>query len=183
MVSPGPKILYGAHVLGHLKNVMEAEAINRPLIVSGPNVWRTCGGDQLMACLPAHIKLSRYSDYSENPRMEDVDACIDLARDTDADAVIGIGGGTAMDLAKSTAVLSYQPGVAKDYVTGTRSLEKPRRLKLILAPTTSGSGSEMTSFAVIYVEACKYSLDDPMTQADWAIVDPSLTTSAPAMSL
>src|SRR5206468_3489933 len=93
----------------------------------------------------------------------------------DFDCVLGIGGGTAMDIAKLVVTLSDQPGEAIDYVRDGRALEKPRMRTLILVPTTAGTGSEVTSFATVYVDGIKCSLDHPWVRSDYALVDPMLT--------
>ena len=89
--------------------------------------------------------------------------------------LVGVGGGSSLDSAKAIAVLAENPGpVAKYYMTW----QAGREVKLILIPTTSGTGSEVTPMCVIHdtVNNIKTGILRP---ADYAIVDPALTVSCP----
>jgi alcohol dehydrogenase len=107
-----------------------------------------------------------------------VHAAVDRLRDAGIELVIGLGGGSSLDVAKLTAVLmrSKQPlnemyGIGK--VTGSR-------LPLILIPTTAGTGSEVTPIAVITTgETTKMGVVSPVLYADLAVLDAELTLGLP----
>lgn len=107
-----------------------------------------------------------------------VHEAVDLLRDADVELVIGLGGGSSLDVAKLTAVLvrSRQPlnemyGIGK--VTGSR-------LPLVLFPTTAGTGSEVTPIAVITTgETTKMGVASPLLYADLALLDAELTLGLP----
>ena len=89
--------------------------------------------------------------------------------------LVGVGGGSSLDSAKAIAVLAENPGpVSKYFMTW----QAGREVKLILIPTTSGTGSEVTPMCVIHdtVNNIKTGILRP---ADYAIVDPALTVSCP----
>jgi alcohol dehydrogenase class IV len=119
-----------------------------------------------------------FHDFTSNPKIEEIEAAIDAIRATQPDAVVGIGGGTALDIAKAAATLAAQQTSPLECLLQQRPL-RPRQRLLILAPTTAGTGSEVTSFSTIYVRQAKHSLDDPALVADHAIVDPELTVGLP----
>jgi alcohol dehydrogenase len=102
-----------------------------------------------------------------------------MVRDARCDAVVAIGGGTALDIGKTAALLAEQERSPADHLRATLPL-RARRCLLVLAPSTAGSGSEMTCFSVTYVDGIKRSLDDPLLVADYAIVDPNLTVGLSA---
>jgi len=179
MASGAPKILFGPDVLDALPSLIESEGIRRLMVVSGPNVWKGVNGDRLLRELANDIHIARFADYAVNPRIEDIETCVDITRDERADAILGIGGGTALDIAKATAILDSQNGSFSDHVEKKAPLNHPRKRKLILAPTTSGTGSEMTCFAVVYKDRRKFSLESPSMIADWAVVDTSVAVTAP----
>ncbi len=109
------------------------------------------------------------------PSVEVVDKLISSCR---FDTVIGVGGGSTMDVAKLAATIVNTGKSARDYV-GSQLPE--REAKLILCPTTAGTGSEVTKLAVFKIPGrdVKYVFDSRSLYADLALVDPMLTMSAP----
>lgn len=97
-----------------------------------------------------------------------------------AGAVIAIGGGSALDLAKAAAILSANPGGARAYAAGARSFDRPGP-PLIAVPTTSGSSSEVTAGAALWDwnESKSFGLSSPMMFPEVAIVDPRLAMTMP----
>ena len=94
----------------------------------------------------------------------------------DADLIIAVGGGTTIDLAK---LIKYYGGGGK--VDAFEHLEEnPLDIPLIVIPTTSGSGSEATPFAVLYVDGVKHSIAHPSILPDYAYLYPSLTSTLSA---
>ncbi|MED3905906.1 iron-containing alcohol dehydrogenase [Geobacillus thermodenitrificans] len=121
-----------------------------------------------------------YTDVVPEPPLETGEKAVAFARDGKFDLVIGVGGGSALDLAKLAAVLAVHDGSVADYLnlTGTRTLEK-KGLPKILIPTTSGTGSEVTNISVLSLETTKDVVTHDYLLADVAIVDPQLTVSVP----
>ncbi|AQQ55124.1 iron-containing alcohol dehydrogenase [Planococcus lenghuensis] len=97
------------------------------------------------------------------------------------DMVIGFGGGSALDLAKVASAMAAHEGNVADYLnlSGTKKISK-KGLPMILIPTTSGTGSEVTNIAVLSLETTKDVITHDYLLADAAIVDPVLTVSVPA---
>jgi alcohol dehydrogenase len=107
-----------------------------------------------------------------------VHACVDQARAAEADIVIGLGGGSSLDIAKLCAVLvaGVQP-LAEMYGIGKVAGE---RLPLVLIPTTAGTGSEVTNIAVITTgETTKLGMVSRQLFADFALHDAELTVGLP----
>ncbi len=103
-----------------------------------------------------------------DPPIELIAEGLSFLLDADADVVVALGGGSSIDAAKATILMAKRSG-AKDNIA------------LIAIPTTSGTGSEVTSFAVITdrEKGVKYPLVDEALLPDYAIMDPSLVVSAP----
>lgn len=121
-----------------------------------------------------------YTDVTPEPPVEIGQKLVSHTRDGKFDLVIGVGGGSAMDLAKLAAVLAVHEGSVADYLnlTGTKKVEK-KGLPKILIPTTSGTGSEVTNISVLSLESTKDVVAHDYLIADVAIVDPVLTLSVP----
>jgi len=121
-----------------------------------------------------------YTDIAPEPPLAIGEKLVDFTRKHHFDLVIGLGGGSALDLAKLAAVLAVHDGKVADYLnlTGTKTLEQ-KGLPKILIPTTSGTGSEVTNISVLSLETTKDVLTHDYLLADIAIVDPELTISLP----
>lgn len=121
---------------------------------------------------------TRFSDFEPNPKLTDVKLGIKIFKQSNADVIVAIGGGSVIDTAKAINTLAAQEGSTADFVKGDRIVEKKGK-PFIAMPTTSGTGSESTHFAVIYIGKTKYSLTDTSILPDYAIVDPELTFGLP----
>lgn len=92
------------------------------------------------------------------------------------DVIVAVGGGATMDAAK---LIALRASNSKPVEQLLRDGFSPNRIPIVAAPTTAGSGSEATHFAVLFVEQEKFSLAHPSLCPSWAIVDPRLTHSSP----
>ena len=109
------------------------------------------------------------------PSPADADAAARHCRESEADVVVAIGGGSALDLAKAAAILATQDGTSRDYMGGGVSFENAG-LPFVAVPTTSGSSSEVTSGSALWDWDVKnhFGLSSPLMFPDVAIVDPKL---------
>ena len=119
-----------------------------------------------------------FSDVEENPQLSGVERTAELIRSHDVGAVVGIGGGSTMDTAKFAAAIALGDGEAIDYFRGTK-LFPQRRLPVIAAPTTAGTGSEVTQVSVISHGKEKKTINDPVFMPRVALIDPALTLTVP----
>ena len=112
------------------------------------------------------------------PRKNIVEA-VSLFRDKDIDLLIGIGGGSCMDLAKAVSVVLANGGDVRDYY-GEFRVSGPG-LPIVAVPTTGGTGAEVTSIAVIFDEEnhMKMAITDAHLEPTAAIIDPELTLTCP----
>lgn len=117
-----------------------------------------------------------YDAVKPDPIDADIDKIAEFARDQGIDLVIGIGGGSPMDSAKVVSVLLVNPGKTSDYFL-TKGVIVGKHAPVILVPTASGTGSEVTRVAVI--SDSNHAKDGVMVSASLAIVDPQLTVTAP----
>ncbi|WP_154992445.1 iron-containing alcohol dehydrogenase [Priestia megaterium] len=122
-----------------------------------------------------------YADTAPEPPLALGEKLVSYAKSRKYDLVIGVGGGSALDLAKLTAVLAVHDGAVEEYLnlTGTKQITE-KGLPKILIPTTSGTGSEVTNISVLSLESSKDVVTHDHLLADAAIVDPELTLSVPS---
>jgi alcohol dehydrogenase len=121
-----------------------------------------------------------YHDVAPNPRNTQVDAGAALAASEGVDLLVAVGGGSPMDTAKGIGVILTNGGAIVDY-EGLGVVSKPIT-PLIAVPTTAGTGSEVTFWAVItdVARSFKMSVGSPLIAATVALVDPDLTLGLPA---
>jgi alcohol dehydrogenase class IV len=125
------------------------------------------------------LELEVYSQTGGEPDLRMVEEACSLARDADCDVVVGLGGGSAMDLAKAVAGLALLEGPAEAYFSG-RAVDGPS-LAFVAIPTTAGTGAEVTKNAVLIDREAKIkqSIRDDRWFPRWALVDPELTLDSP----
>ncbi|MER6958017.1 iron-containing alcohol dehydrogenase [Streptomyces sp. NPDC000618] len=148
--------------------------------MTGPLGERASGARSVeLTALSARHEVEHFDGVRPNPGIEQIRAGIATMRRFGPQAVIGIGGGSSLDVAKSIAVLAVQRRSPEDCLRHPEVITEERRCALVLMPTTAGSGSEMTWFATVYIEGRKYSLDVDQARVDLVLVDQDLTESLP----
>lgn len=115
------------------------------------------------------IQLVQFSGYTSNPKVEEVQAGVELFEKENCDVIIAVGGGSAIDVAKciKQSVNTGKKKDGKDYV------------KMLAIPTTAGTGSESTQFAVVYENGEKKSVDDADILPEYVILDADLLKGLP----
>ncbi len=177
----GTRILFGAGGLAELGKEARAFADERVLLVTDAGLVTAGVADKALGVLgDAGLRSAVYADVTANPSDRECCAAAAAAVEFGAQAIVGLGGGSALDTAKAAAALVTNGGRVKDW-------EDPRRLEtaplpLLAVPTTAGTGAEVTWVAVITDEDNHYkmSLLDPAIAPDVALLDPELTLSLPA---
>ncbi len=156
----------------------------RFIVVAGGSVRKSGVLDALAQGLKKQgLECIAFERASGEPTVAAVDEAVRAGLDAGADAIIGIGGGSAMDIAKAAAGVITNGGSIRDYLegvgTGAKIIKDP--LPLIAVPTTSGTGTEATKNAVIMSreEGFKKSIRDDRLLPKLALLDPELTASAP----
>jgi alcohol dehydrogenase class IV len=151
----------------------------RTLLVCGRHAFDASGASRALPELTKVSDVRRFSEFRANTDAADLIDGLRIIEEFQPDLVLGIGGGSAMDMAK--LLCAYQGITDQERLhTAIRAGEAitTRDLKLVLSPTTSGSGSEATHFAVVYIGDAKYSIAGPAMLPDTVILDPKLTLSA-----
>src|SRR5690606_956393 len=125
------------------------------------------------------VSAAVYDEVVTEPSTEHVDAILELLKDTDADGVVAIGGGSPIDAGKAVAAMATHPGSIVDYQGYDRFHNPP--LPLVALPTTGGTGSEATRVVVITDKRRKVKMMMASDQllAAAALVDPLLMLSCP----
>jgi len=152
----------------------------RAIVISDPGIAKAGILERIFALLnDAGITMEPYTQVEPNPSIETVHAAHDLFRRTRSAFVLGVGGGSAMDVAKVVAVLAAHGGTVLDY-EGIGKVPGPG-VPCVAIPTTAGTGSEVTVFSVITDRNRKFKMTvgSPHIVPQVALCDPALTLSMP----
>ncbi|MGQ9789027.1 MAG: iron-containing alcohol dehydrogenase family protein [Candidatus Hadarchaeaceae archaeon] len=173
-----PKIIFGRGSIGKAAGEIEALGGSRILIVTDKGLVKT----NLIKKIIESIKdfdLTLYEDVTPNPKDTDVVGGLNILKEKNCDLVLGIGGGSPMDVAKIIAAMATNPGNLWEY-RGVDKFKYPP-LPLILIPTTAGTGSEVSRAAMITDsrEKRKTLFLSWHLSANTAILDPELTLKLP----
>lgn len=127
-----------------------------------------------------HIAYHIYDEVEPDPSVDTVDKAAEVFNHTECDTIIAVGGGSPIDTAKGIRVVASNGGSISDYA-GVNLVQKESNIPLIAIPTTSGTGSEVTIFAVFsdWEEKRKVTVTSPYLAPNISIVDPKLTMTAP----
>jgi alcohol dehydrogenase class IV len=173
------KIMFGSGSLKELRPLLPGFGTHA-LVVTGRNPDRAAPLLDLLK--EANLAYTTFPTDGE-PGIEDARRGVEAARSAGGDFVIAFGGGSALDTGKAIAALLTNSGDPLDYleVIGRGAPIKQASAPLINIPTTSGTGSEVTSNAVLASpeHRVKVSLRSPLMLARLALIDPELTYSSP----
>ena len=185
-----PKIFFEKNSLQYLQKM---ENVERVMLVCDPGMVQFGYADIVRKELQKRkndVKIEVFSDVEPNPSTNTVYAGTKMMVDFQPDTVIALGGGSAMDAAKGMWMFYEHPDTSffgakqkfLDIRKRTYKIDKPEKTQFVCIPTTSGTGSEVTPFAVITDSDThvKYPLADYALTPDVAIVDPQFVMSVPA---
>ncbi len=173
------RLTFGAGTLAKLPELVTGMG-PRALVVSDPGIVKAGILDRVLAALnDAGVAADSFTQVEPNPSVETVHAAHDLFRRTRASFVVAAGGGSAMDVGKVVAVLAAHGGTVLDY-EGIGKVPGPG-VPVVAIPTTAGTGSEVTIFAVITNRERKFKMTvgSPHIVPQVALCDPELTLSMP----
>ncbi len=174
------QVRFGPGRLEEIKDVVQGLGGKRVFLVTGRRAAKATGLLDRTARLLSPLEATVFAEAEENPSIATVDRGAEACRQAGAEVVVGLGGGSAIDAAKAMAMLQANPGSIREYLDGEKTCQR-KGLPLVAVPTTSGTGTEVTPFAVITHPAkkAKPAVAPAQMFPDVAIVDPELTASLP----
>ena len=119
-----------------------------------------------------------FSDYQPNPLYENVQAGVKLFREEGCDTIIAVGGGSAMDVAKCIKLYGNLPGDGENG-SWLNAEYVENNIPFLAMPTTAGTGSEATRYAVIYYDGRKQSVTSESVIPDTVLMDPNTLITLP----
>jgi alcohol dehydrogenase class IV len=172
---------FGKNSLKNLKKIISDLGAKKILLVTGKDSFKKSGAEEKLIEYLGDAIIERFFNFEPNPNIKDVQVGINIISTFKPDLVIAIGGGSVIDIAKLINIFAAHVTKEKeiyDFVNKSSDVQKSGAT-LIAIPTTSGTGSEATHFAVVYIGTKKYSFAHEYVLPDFSIIDPSLTYSNP----
>jgi len=177
------RVQFDFGALSLLAEELALAGIRRPLLVTDQGIAAAGLLERVRGALPAGLPVAVFDGTPPNPTEAAVRAAVEAYRAHDADGLIGLGGGSPLDLAKAVAVAATHPeGPLKQYAVIEGGLDRitAAAAPSIAVPTTSGTGSEVSRGAIIVLDdGRKVSLGSPHLLPKAAICDPELTLGLP----
>lgn len=164
------KTYIGIGAINILNEYLCQNKVKKIFLVSGKESYKLCGAKKILEPILKKYSVFNFTDFSPNPKLVDIKRGIKLFKKYNPDLVIAIGGGSAIDVAKSINILAVQAEDVREYILKKREIIKSGK-KLVAIPTTAGTGSEATCFSVIYINKNKYSLKHQFILPTLSIVD------------
>ncbi|MEO1981670.1 MAG: iron-containing alcohol dehydrogenase, partial [Fuerstiella sp.] len=173
---PRTRVVFGVGSFARLGEIASEFGNGPVLLVTDPGLKQAGHEQSAIASLESQgLKVAVFDDVATNPTTDDVDRCVEFARGKSIQLIVGLGGGSSMDCAKGANFLLTNGGRMQDYKGIGKATHE--MLPMIAVPTTSGTGSEAQSFAVIADAKThmKMPCGDPKAACRVAILDPELT--------
>ncbi|MBP2258453.1 iron-containing alcohol dehydrogenase [Virgibacillus alimentarius] len=179
-----PEIIFGDGAVDQVGESCRRLGAQKVLIVCDDGVMHANWGEKVVKnCQDANLACTVFSDITSNPKDKEVHRGVKVYLDNECDAVVGVGGGSALDAAKAIAIIATNGGNIHDY-EGVDKIDLPLP-PLVMVSTTAGSGSEVSQFSIIVDTGLKKKLTivSKSLIPDIAIVDPiTLSTKDAALT-
>ena len=174
-------IIVGAGTMAKVPECAKKLGGSHAMLISGPTLRKMGIVDKAADYLKeAGMQVDIFTDVEANPSVTTVEKATEAFKETGADFIVALGGGSPMDVAKAVGVTAKFGGSITEYEGAHKVPGKI--IPLIAIPTTAGTGSEVTAFSVITDHSRDYKLTVFSYELlpSYAILDPELLTSAPA---
>lgn len=162
--------------INKLSEILDQLNTEKIFLVSGKSSFQKSGASQLIGKLLKNYKVVHFDSFKTNPNLTDVKAGIDKYKQTECNTIVSVGGGSVIDMAK---LINYFQSIPNYQTLTEQTIYNTnfKPLKHICIPTTAGSGSEATQFAVMYIDKKKYSIENKKLAPDFVLIDPNLLKS------
>ena len=169
------RLAFGFGTVEAVKAEAEGLRSTRALVVTDKVMVKTGTVQKVTERLTVPFEV--FDEVEAEPRIEVAQNVADRARAKPYDLVIGVGGGSSMDMAKVAAGFATNEGTARSFVGNDKFARKP--LASIMVPTTAGTGAELTVTSMVTVDGHKQWINSPLLLPSVAVIDPELTMTMP----
>ena len=170
------RVVFGVNALDRLVEELKKFDPKTALIVSGKNVCKTEGYSKISKMISSVCPVMEFNEVSPEPGSSLVTKLAEKASEAKPSLVIGIGGGSSLDMAKVASAAAANEKDPLSYFKGEPITK--RGPPVVTIPTLSGTGSEVTPISVVVDKGKKLALSHPFLYPSLAVVDPTLSVTA-----
>lgn len=174
------KLIFGCGKRKNIESYIKETGGTRGVLVASRSFVKNGLADKFVKMSGGLIK-AVFGDVRPNPTTDNVDECVKLMREVDADFAVALGGGSPMDCCKAACAIAKGDDVISSYHSGGKAVDSNEAIPMIAVTTTSGTASEVTNISVLTDLRLnlKSPMNDPAMYPKIAVVDPELTLTVP----
>lgn len=174
------KIYFGTDKINELSEIINELGYKRGVLVCSNTLKKNGVADKIIENCNGVI-VAVFSDIRPNPTTDNVNDCVKVLRENNADFAVALGGGSPMDCCKAACAIAKGDDIIESYHTGGKPINADEVIPMLAVATTSGTGSEITNISVLtdLNKNVKSTMNDALMYPKAAIVDPRLTLSVP----
>ena len=174
------KLVFGNGKRHNLSTYIDEIGGKQGVLVCGKSFVKNGVADAFVNHSNGRIK-AVFSDIRPNPTTDNVDDCVKLIREINADFAVALGGGSPMDCCKAACAIAKGNDVIRSYHSEGKPVAAEEAIPMIAFSTTSGTASEVTNISVLtdVEKNLKNPMNDPAMYPKIAVIDPELTLSVP----
>ena len=159
--------------INNLKKFISDKKFKKIFILTGKKSYVLSGAKKIFSRLLKNKETSFYYKVSPFPEVNELKKIIISLRKFSPDLIVAVGGGSVLDYAKAANATGFDTNLKKQIINNDPIIKK-KICKLVAIPTTAGSGAEVTSSAVIYINKIKYSVESNLIKPDYFFLVPEL---------
>ena len=163
--------------LEKLEGILKNYDVSRVMVVTGKKSFESSGAKAHIISALKDFEVTYFSDFETNPKLDDARKGVKLINKNSIELLICVGGGSVIDMTKLIKAFCLDPDKSDSLARGMIKINDPN-IPIISIPTTAGSGSESTHFAVVYINQDKFSVAHNCLFPNEVVLDGQLTISA-----
>ncbi|WP_294905479.1 iron-containing alcohol dehydrogenase family protein [uncultured Eubacterium sp.] len=174
------KLVFGSGKRSDLAKYIDEIGGSRGVLVCGNSFCKNGVADEFLSLGGGKI-VEIFSDIRPNPTTDNVNDCVRLMREVDADFAVALGGGSPMDCCKAACAIVRGDDKIEPYHSLGKPISAKEAIPMIAVTTTSGTASEVTNISVLtdINKNLKQPMNDPAMYPKIAVIDPELTLTVP----
>ena len=174
------KLVFGSGKRNDLAKYIDEIGGSRGVLVCGNSFCKNGVADEFLSLGGGKI-VEIFSDIRPNPTTDNVNDCVRLMREVDADFAVALGGGSPMDCCKAACAIVKGDDKIEPYHSLGKPISAKEAIPMIAVTTTSGTASEVTNISVLtdINQNLKQPMNDPAMYPKIAVIDPELTLTVP----
>lgn len=175
------RLEFGVGKRNEIKSFIESIGGKNGVLVCSKSFAKNGIADEFVKSSEGTIK-KIFSDIRPNPTTDNVNACVNVLREINADFAIALGGGSPMDCCKAACAIAKGNDIIESYHSGGKPISNEEAIPMIAVATTSGTASEVTNISVLtdLKQNLKAPMNDPAMYPKIAVIDPELTLTVPS---